>query len=529
MNAAARAPWSPQLLRERAGVPPGRAFNPHRGGFVPNRILFPETTPAAHGGEPSRFIYQIVPQAPPLDPHELDTSTASIEIVIIWGGFSVLHVAHLTPPRSFFLGEAGPTTDFVIGEETLGQPRLPLVLERAGELSVVVPSGAAAEIERDGENIAIEANSFPLEQGSTARIRHGDFTFIVRSVAAARRIATPRPDEPVWQRSRWTLLSAISHACLLALFYFLPPNSSALSMDRLDSNSRLVKYAIDAVENRIEDIPEWLNSQVDAPAAGGGKSADGPIGRAGGPTQNKSRGKLAVPGSAAPAELHMPRAAAFKLAQTAGIIGILRATPMYSPSSPYARDNAEGSDPMAVLGALLGEQFGAVAGLGGAGMVGTGRGGGGDATGTIGSGTLATLGHSAGPGGGGYGSGVGIGSYRRLAERVPRIRSAQIDLNGSLSKEVIRRIIARHTNEVRFCYESQLLTQPDLQGRVAIKFVIAPTGAVMTAVIAESDLGNRKLESCIADSVRRMDFPAPEGGGVVIVTYPFVLSMTGGS
>ena len=89
-----------------------------------------------------------------------------------------------------------------------------------------------------------------------------------------------------------------------------------------------------------------------------------------------------------------------------------------------------------------------------------------------------------------------------------------------------RLVVARKAgSEVR--YESQLNARPDLQGRVAIKFVISPTGSVMNAVVAQSDVGSDRVEKCIADTVRRIDFPAPEGGGLVIVTYPFLLSQTG--
>jgi outer membrane biosynthesis protein TonB len=102
-----------------------------------------------------------------------------------------------------------------------------------------------------------------------------------------------------------------------------------------------------------------------------------------------------------------------------------------------------------------------------------------------------------------------------------------VDIHGSLSKEVIRRVIHQHISEVRHCYEQELNVRPDLQGRVSVKFVIAPTGAVQAAAVESSELRNARVEQCIAQSVRRWIFPAPEGGGLVIVGYPFVLSQTG--
>ena len=35
-------------------------------------------------------------------------------------------------------------------------------------------------------------------------------------------------------------------------------------------------------------------------------------------------------------------------------------------------------------------------------------------------------------------------------------------------------------------------------------------------------LGNPAAENCIAQAVRRWTFPQPKGGGIVIVSYPFV-------
>jgi TonB family protein len=80
---------------------------------------------------------------------------------------------------------------------------------------------------------------------------------------------------------------------------------------------------------------------------------------------------------------------------------------------------------------------------------------------------------------------------------------------------------------VRFCYEQVLATKPDLGGRVSIQFVISPTGAVQGSKVADSTLGNGTVEGCIAKAVQRWTFPSPEGGGVVIVTYPFVLQPAG--
>jgi TonB family protein len=197
-----------------------------------------------------------------------------------------------------------------------------------------------------------------------------------------------------------------------------------------------------------------------------------------------------------------------------------------SPTSPYGQDTALGADPMSALGALMGDQIGGNFGFGGLGLRGTGRGGGGTGEGTIGLGNLGTIGHGAGTGSGsGYGSGAGGFSGRSAS--VPRIRTGEADVRGSLSREVIRRVIRRHINEVRFCYEQELAQRPDLSGRVTVSFIISATGAVQTSSVANTTLNNARVEGCVAQAVRRWTFPAPDGGGAVLVNYPFVLDSQG--
>ncbi len=122
----------------------------------------------------------------------------------------------------------------------------------------------------------------------------------------------------------------------------------------------------------------------------------------------------------------------------------------------------------------------------------------------------------------GLGRGPGPGFNNGSSPSVPTIRTGTASVRGSLSKEVIRRYIRRHINQIRFCYEQQLARQPDLNGRVAVRFVISSSGAVSSSSVASSTLGDPTAETCIARAVQRIAFPQPEGGGVVIVTYPFM-------
>jgi TonB family protein len=93
--------------------------------------------------------------------------------------------------------------------------------------------------------------------------------------------------------------------------------------------------------------------------------------------------------------------------------------------------------------------------------------------------------------------------------------------------EVVRRVVRSHLAEVRYCYETALLGAPDLAGRVAVRFVIASSGAVDEAGVVTSTVGRVALDRCIERAVRRWAFPPPDDGLPVVVSYPFVLELAG--
>jgi TonB family protein len=528
----------------QAGYQPGYAAEQHQG-YGGHEYADHEGHEDEEGSD--NVVYQLIPQTPPVNPSDVDSGDAAVEVVILWGEVSILHVAHLSPPRAFYVGEAHdakgkPTTDFLIGSESLGTERMAVVTDSG---AVVIPNGATGDVTVNNQVYSFEdlaaqgqlqssselagARQYSLPSGATARVQYRGFTFIVKPTAAARSFGIGEGQRPDWKSYVWMFASMAMHVGLLLLFYFLPPRSSSLSLDLLNADSRLVKYLIEPPETVEEETPEWLQENKEDDEGGKGKRHKDEEGQMGKKDDKKTKNKYGIEGPKDNQDPHMARDEAKAMAANAGIIGVLKASvgAWNSPTSPYGRDSALGNDAMSALGALMGDQVGSNFGFGGLGLRGTGRGGGGTGEGTIGLGNVGTIGHGAGGGtGSGYGSGAG-GFHGRDA-KVPRIRSGQADVHGSLSKEVIRRIIGRHINEVRFCYEQELNSRPDLQGRVAVKFIISPTGAVQTAAVDNSDMGNPKVEQCIAQSVRRWTFPAPEGGGIVVVTYPFVLSQTGG-
>ena len=106
----------------------------------------------------------------------------------------------------------------------------------------------------------------------------------------------------------------------------------------------------------------------------------------------------------------------------------------------------------------------------------------------------------------------------------PRVRQAKPEVTEGLDRDIIRRIVRAHINEVRYCYNEGLERDPDLRGRVSIRFKITPNGRVGETSVEASSLGDTKVETCVEQAVQRWKFPKPQNGESVVVTYPFVLS-----
>jgi outer membrane biosynthesis protein TonB len=100
-------------------------------------------------------------------------------------------------------------------------------------------------------------------------------------------------------------------------------------------------------------------------------------------------------------------------------------------------------------------------------------------------------------------------------------------VRGSLDKEIIRRVIRRHIDEVTSCYEKGAELHPHLGGRLVVQFIIGSEGHVTQSRVESSTLNDLLTDNCIANALLSWEFPKPQGGGRVIVSYPFVLSMGG--
>lgn len=96
-----------------------------------------------------------------------------------------------------------------------------------------------------------------------------------------------------------------------------------------------------------------------------------------------------------------------------------------------------------------------------------------------------------------------------------------------MDKELIRKVINSHRDQIRFCYEQALLSAPQLGGKVAVQFLVGSGGSVPSARVAQNTVGNQNLSDCLVSRVRTWNFPVAKGAGGYSVTYPFVFKRAG--
>ena len=100
------------------------------------------------------------------------------------------------------------------------------------------------------------------------------------------------------------------------------------------------------------------------------------------------------------------------------------------------------------------------------------------------------------------------------------------EVTGGLDRDIIAQYIKSQLGQILYCYERQLSAQPDLFGKVAIRFEIGSAGEVTSQKIGDTTLKNSSVEGCILNRVAAWKFPAPQGGTKVLVTYPFLFKST---
>jgi hypothetical protein len=539
---------APSAAATTAFVAPSPAFVAHAAPQAPTTGLGIE--PPMDGGG-SGFTYSMVKSGPDVSPDEVEVAHLSaIEVMVLWDS-NVLHISHLTPPRSFYVGEElgdKASCDYFIPSETLGTTRAPIVVSRGLGASLVILPRSRGYVDLQGHNKITLADlissgrahpstemsgayEYELPAGAKARmeLEGSSLVFQVSAVNAGKRVpvgflATMEPAAFLY-----TGLSFLLHMGLVAVFAFFMPSmrgddSEAIDRDQILLMQRLLN-AEALREEEQRDTPDVTETNPDQKEGGTGTRAQGEEGSMGNPNTKDSGHKYGVQGPRDNPDPHLAKQAALQEAAQFGMIGLISTMgggDPNAPTAPWGREESSGQDEKSARGNMFGDTIGDSFGAGGLGLSGVGEGGGGRGEG-IGLGNFGGLGHGAGTG-----TGQGIGNGRgRLGGghtvKAPRIREGATSVNGRLPPEVIQRIVRQNFGRFRLCYENGMRSDPNLQGRVTVKFVIDRSGAVAMTADGGSDIPSSSVVQCVVRGFANLSFPQPEGGMVTVV-YPIMFN-----
>jgi hypothetical protein len=507
----------------------------------------PWLEPVPRASEPSASEleshgYTLVRSGPDVDAAEVELAGVSaVEIVVRWGS-SVLCVAHLNPPRDFYVGEqlhASEPCDCVLPASVVGARRLPLLLRSGGEPLLVIPSAAAGffrsasgeicslEVLRERATPFLEVDggcTVPLPIGARAWLQIGGCVFHVSGVVAG------KPARRGLFTSDWTSapyfgLSLALHAGLVGVLAFLTPSLGLADEEQLDRERlyAMQQYLDSSSERERQQNPGVRREESNTQDGGTGAPAPGSEGNMGKPMATAVNKRYAIAGPKNNPDPHLSRREMIREATEFGLIGLLQsaAEGSLAPTAPWGRDTALGDDEISARGNMWGEGLGEAIGGGALGLLGLGEGSGESGLG-IGL-ALDGIGHGLGrsPGQGIGNSGGRLGG--KYTTRPIGVRSANAIVSGRLPSEVIQRVVRQNFGRFRLCYAQGLTRNPNLEGRVAARFVISRDGAVSAVSNGGSDLPDSAVTSCVLSAFYGLSFPKPELG-IVTVVYPILLS-----
>ncbi|HEX3772397.1 MAG TPA: AgmX/PglI C-terminal domain-containing protein [Polyangiaceae bacterium] len=455
-----------------------------------------------------------------------------VEVVLSWGA-TVLAVEQVKEGRALCLGERpgedATSKTLILPAEYLGDDRLEIVRFADGVAAVIVPAGASLTI--DGRPGALAPDrSAVIASGQLADMTLGPFHVTFARGVAERRIAGEGLGDLRRSGAGYIAGSALFHVAIVAAIAFIAPSLGATEEDPYDPDRlALLQRMLNASAEREREHQPDESAAPEGGDVNAGQPARGAEGASGRPDTDKTSGRWAAKGDAKPESATLARQHALADAESTSILGALAAAFPSDPNAPVVPWGSalNGSDDVSRVGLLYGATIDDARGAGGFGMHGLEQGGGGTSN-TIGLNGFGGLGHTGHDGTctDGPCSGVGVGRGRPSRGHTPTMRAprtADLQINGRLAPEVIRRIVRLNDGRYRNCYEAALHTNPSLQGRVTVKFVIDRTGAVALAADGGSDIPDEGVRRCVVSSFLSLSFPAPENGSVSVV-YPIAFT-----
>ena len=471
------------------------------------------------------------------EPAESGAPDFGVELRIMWGDTLLDAGTFVAPKHPVVVGE-GPRCHFRLSGPDLPVAAFPILRHDSGEYRFLFVRGMSGGVqetakaavrtfaelvnarEAEADDALEGAYSVPIPRAGAVRAEIGSG---LRIEACFKR--PPRPAVvPWWEQLDYRYLNLLLLLLFLQGGFIVASKTTTRDVDLVQDDlargqQRMAKFIMKPPEEQpkqnkyLEKLKHDLKKEQPGEMAEKHKGDEGQMGKRDAPKTN---------GRSAPRAID-PNAK--ELVKNSGLLAALGRGKGAGGLSTVFGHGGLGGDLKGAIGNMYGPVVGDSYGVGGLGLKGTGTGGGGVGE-TIGIGAVGTKGRGGGLGG--YGSGVGgLGSKR---DRDVAISTGDTKVLGAIDPELIRKVIRDHADQVRYCYEQQLTLNPKLSGKVSIKWQINADGRASNTMIVGGDattLPNEEVGRCIMSRIVTWEFPKPKGGGIAIVTYPWILRSSG--
>ncbi len=449
-----------------------------------------------------------------------------VELRLLWGDTLIDAATWVKPKKPILVGE---TPNCAMRLEGLPVPEFPVLRFEHGEYRFTFARGMTGVVEEKGvrtpfgelvkskrasaDDTIQSAYWVEVPKAGAVRAEVGGKLAIE---ARAKRPMPVRP-APFWEKINYQFLNLF-----LVLFFLqagfivaannFPYDTDVLADDLFKNPSRMAKFVIKPPE--VAPKPQGPKGETEkaepGEAAEKHKGDEGQMGKKDAPKTNARSAPKAIDPNAK------------EIVKRTGLLAALGRGG--GGLSTVFGSGGLGGDLRGAVGNMFGPVVGDSYGLGGLGIRGSGSGGGGQGE-TIGIGAVGTKGR-----GGGLGSyGTGVGGLGNKGDRDVNISTGTAVVMGSVDRELIRKVIQDHAAQIRYCYEQQLAVNPRLQGKVSVKWVINGDGSASNAQIDHSGttLEDAKVHECMMARITSWAFPKPKGGGIAVITYPWILRSSG--
>ena len=109
------------------------------------------------------------------------------------------------------------------------------------------------------------------------------------------------------------------------------------------------------------------------------------------------------------------------------------------------------------------------------------------------------------------------GKVRGKARGVKALAKVQ----GTLSRSQVWEVIQGSMGKIQRCYEKELNKNPSLGGKLTFEWTVKTNGRVGAVKEKGNSLGSSKVSKCVSGVIKKMKFPRPKGGEVII-KFPFI-------